>query len=272
MLLLPALAIGYSSGPLDHFCADPPDFQNCTACHSSFPVNSGSGSLELLGIPSSYTPGTVYDLTVDLSQTGPTRWGFEITVIKADGVRGGQLEVVNVVQTQLSANATYNRDFMKHTTAGTFAGQTSSASWPIRWTAPVIGTGPVTFYLAGNAANNSSTNQGDYIYTINVTVPEVVNGIVGPPYRQPESLEILTAYPNPFNPDVTLNLAAQPGEEVQIELMDVSGRRLDIFTLNAGSGGTMHLPLNLDYLPSGLYFARAYTRQGQSVITLVKSK
>jgi hypothetical protein len=271
LLLLPGYVHGYSSGPLDHYCGDPPDFDNCTQCHASFPVNSGPGSIHLNGLPSAYQPGTTYTITVSDSQATQTRWGFEITVIKADGTRGGQLEVVNPTYTQISVNTTYNRDFMKHTSAGTFPGQANGNAWEIGWTAPPAGTGTVTFYQAGNCANNSGTPLGDYIYTLVTTLDEAPNGVIAPEIGQPYAVDLLSAYPNPFNPDVTLSLATRPNQIAQIQLVDLWGRILEDFTVSTTSGVTK-VPLHLESLASGLYIARAFTPQGQTVITLVKAK
>jgi hypothetical protein len=271
LLLLPGYVHGYSTGPPDHRCGDPPDNFNCTMCHTSFPVNSGPGNIHLTGLPTAYQPGTVYIFTVSDSQASQIRWGFEITVTKSDGSRGGQLAVTDPNLMQLSVNTTYNRDFLKHTAAGTLEGQPNGNAWQINWTAPAAGTGTVTFYQAGNCANGDGTNQGDYIYTLATALEEAPNGVIGPEIAQPYTVDLLSAYPNPFNPNVTLNLATQPGQTAQIQLVDLWGRILEDFTVNTAEGMTK-VPLNLEYLPSGLYIARAITRQGQAVITLVKAK
>ena len=41
---------------------------------------------------------------------------------------------------------------------------------PFSWTAPATDVGPVTFYVAANAANNNGNNQGDQIYNTKVTL------------------------------------------------------------------------------------------------------
>jgi len=42
----------------------------------------------------------------------------------------------------------------EHTASGTFIGQQNGANWNFNWTAPATDVGPVTFYTAGNQANN----------------------------------------------------------------------------------------------------------------------
>jgi hypothetical protein len=226
----------------------------------------------LQGLPANYSPGANYTFTVALAREGQSRWGFEMTAIKADLTRGGQLAVINTTEMQLTVSSTYNRDYLKHWSAGTYPGTPSGHNWQISWTAPPAGMGTVTFYLAGNAADNSGTNQGDFIYTTTATLPEGLVGVVEPVYQQPETPQLLTAWPNPFNPQVILNLSAQPWETVHLDLLDVAGRLVDAFILNSDARGEIRLPLDLGYLPSGRYFARASTHQGQQVITLIKAK
>jgi hypothetical protein len=168
--LIPGIVSGFDFGPPDHYCGDPPDYGNCTVCHTSFPVNSGPGSVSIAGLPAAYTPGTTYPITVTTGQTGQSRWGFEITVIKSDGSRGGQLVVTDSLHTQLSVYVPLNRDFMKHTTPGTFPGTPTSHTWTMNWIAPSAGTGTVVFYVAGNAANNDTLHFGDYIYVATAMV------------------------------------------------------------------------------------------------------
>src|SRR5262245_15237315 len=75
-LLAAAPAFAYPDGPPDGFAGNPPNFFSCVLCHGTYDVNSGDGSLELLGLPAAYTPGATYDLTVKLQDPGQMRWGF----------------------------------------------------------------------------------------------------------------------------------------------------------------------------------------------------
>jgi hypothetical protein len=59
--------------------------------------------------------------------------------------------------------------YATHTSAGTRPGTTGSASFQVDWMPPE-GGGPVTFYAAGNAANNNNANSGDSIYTTSLTL------------------------------------------------------------------------------------------------------
>jgi hypothetical protein len=172
LVWLAARAAGaFPEGPPDGVAGDPPLFFNCTLCHDSFAVNSGNGSLELLGLPLDYTPGAQYDLTVRLADPGQVEWGFEITALDAAGAAAGSFTITDALQTQLSDNPGTNPDYVKHTLDGVHEGTPNGpVTWGFRWTAPL--SGAVTFYLAGNAADGSGDPSGDYIYALTRTVTE----------------------------------------------------------------------------------------------------
>ncbi len=162
-LLLPAIALSYSTGPPDGRTGAPSE-GTCVQCHNQFPLNSGSATLSITG-PASWMPGDTYPITVELSDEDPTRlrWGFELTPL---GV--GQITVTDAARTQLSA---VPNQYIKHTSLGTNMGQGGGNSWSFDWTAP-LDPGPteVIFYAAGNAADMSFSNQGDYIYTTQLAI------------------------------------------------------------------------------------------------------
>ena len=263
-----SLSFAFSSGPLDNYCGNPPLNNNCTQCHNSFPVNSGNGTLQLEVTPT-YVPGTTYTLIVSLSNTGQSRWGFELTPM-AGFVAAGTLVVTDTTHTQLSDNPSPAPDFLKHTRAGTYAGITTGATWDFQWVAPPAGTGTVTFYVAGNAANNSATSLGDYIYTITRTIDEV--SAVAPHISLPTNPQVLTNYPNPFNPLTTLTFSLNQPGAVQLSLYDVLGRQIESILQGQMSAGPHSITLNASSLASGTYVARLVTPQGSSVrvLNLVK--
>ena len=160
---------GYAFGPPDARAGDPPNASTCVECHTSFPLNSGDGDLLLLNTPAAVTPGATYDLMVELLDPGQTRWGFELTVLNEANAAGGQLIVTDPTRTQLSHDSGRNRDYLKHTFEGTDAATPGPTRWSFQWTAPQVFTA-ITFFFAGNAADNSGFFLGDYIYSRSVTL------------------------------------------------------------------------------------------------------
>jgi hypothetical protein len=153
-----------------------PNEQTCTQCHSGT-ANTGVGQFTITGLPARYTPGLTYQLTVQHSTTDSTRkrWGFQLTVLNSSNEIAGQLFSNSSLTQTVSEQG---RQYIEHNTTGTQAGQTGGAIWTFNWTAPAGDVGPVTFYAAGNQANNNSSDSGDQIYITNATVdpPLVVLG------------------------------------------------------------------------------------------------
>lgn len=152
-----------SGGPDDGY-AGQPGGSTCVACHNSFALNSGRGSLVIEGLPERYRPGETYQLTVQLSDPDARRWGFELTVADGNRRRAGSITVTDNRNTQLSDRGGNNLQYLKHTSNGTFRNQAGGAQWSFRWTAPDQDLGEIGFYVAGNASNNNGNTDGDRIY------------------------------------------------------------------------------------------------------------
>jgi hypothetical protein len=135
-------------------------------------VNSGAGrvKIELLDA-SSYTPGTQHRLRITVEDPSASRWGFELSArITGQTQKAGDLAVADGTITRSDTAGGYQ--YITQNGAGTRAGTPASASWEVFWTAPSAGTGNVTFYAAGNAANRNFSTSGDNIYTTSLTVSE----------------------------------------------------------------------------------------------------
>jgi uncharacterized repeat protein (TIGR01451 family) len=156
----------FSAGPPAGYTGAPQEEpEACAECH--VPPDAGTGKISITA-PQTYVPGQTYAITVTHTNPDPTRlrWGFELTVLDtASDEKAGTLQSTDGL-TQVLNNAGPNsaRQYIEHTAAGTFIGQQNGASWTFNWTAPPTDVGPVSFYAAGNQANNDGNTSGDYIY------------------------------------------------------------------------------------------------------------
>jgi hypothetical protein len=276
MLLALHLATGtawsYSTGPLDGYANDPPGNQNCTSCHQGNPLNAAGGEGNVF-VPPTYTPGQQVTIGVNVFKPGQSRWGFEFTAVLSNGDRAGTWTAIFPTMAQISQGAGNSRDYMKHTLLGTQAGITTGGGWFFLWTPPAAGSGPVTFYWACNAANNNNANTGDFIYTGSAISQEGGAWVIDPPAQTPASPFLVSAYPNPFNPNLVVNLTNSPGAgPVTLSLFDAMGRSVTSMNLNLNGNETLHLPLNLGYLPSGCYYLRALGKNASAMTVLVKTQ
>jgi glucose/arabinose dehydrogenase len=156
-------ARAYSAGPPAGFTHAPGEL-DCSDCHT---VPAQSGGTLALGVPDKYTPGQTYDITVAHASGDATRvrWGFQMTALDAADQKAGAFAPSDGLTRVLNGEGPFpSREYVEHTSAGTFPGQQSGANWSFRWTAPPEDVGPVTFYLAGNQADGDGSSAGDNIY------------------------------------------------------------------------------------------------------------
>ncbi len=155
----------FSAGPPAGYTGAPGEEpEACAECH--VPPDAGSGQIAITA-PQTYVPGQTYPITVTHTNSDPTRlrWGFELTVLDTSDEKAGNLQNTDgLTQVLNNGGPGGARQYIEHTSAGTFIGQQNGASWTFNWTAPAIDVGPVTFYTAGNQANNDGNTSGDYIY------------------------------------------------------------------------------------------------------------
>ena len=164
----------FSSGPPAGYTGAPGEEpEACAECH--VPADAGTGNISI-NAPPNYVPGQTYSITV--THNNPTddtrqRWGFELTALDTGDEKAGNLQssdaFTQVLNNQGPGSA---RQYIEHTSLGTFVGQHHTASWTFNWTAPLTDVGPIFFYTAGNQANNDGNTSGDYIYkTFVITSP-----------------------------------------------------------------------------------------------------
>src|SRR5215208_2123465 len=156
-------ARAYSAGPPAGFTHAPGEL-DCSDCHTT-PAQSG-GTLTLR-VPDRYTPGQTYDITVTHASTDATRvrWGFQMTALDSADQKAGAFAPADDRTRVVNGEGPFPaREYVEHTAAGTFPGQSNGAAWAFKWAAPAEDVGPVTFYLAGNQANGDGNSSGDNIY------------------------------------------------------------------------------------------------------------
>lgn len=173
----PTAALAFSNGPVPERTGAPADGGvTCAACHRGADVNDGRGRLMIL--VRDYRPGVRQRVRVILEHPDAQRWGFQITARLTSNPtqQAGTFAVTEAVQVRCAdgtaAPCNGLREFAEHFAASTYPGQRSRAVWDLEWTPPAAGAGGVTFYAAGNAANNNRANTGDFIYTTSATAAE----------------------------------------------------------------------------------------------------
>jgi len=155
----------FSAGPPAGYTRAPGEEpEACAECH--VPPEAGTGQISITA-PQTYIPGQTYPVTVTHTNADSTRlrWGFQLTVLDSADEKAGNLQSTDVFTQILDNQGPGNsRQYIEHTSVGTFVGQQGGASWTFNWQAPSTDIGPVIFYAAGNHANNDGNSSGDHIY------------------------------------------------------------------------------------------------------------
>ena len=143
----------------------------CIECHLDLELNALGGALLLDGVPTSFTPGAVYVVTVIVEGEGMGSAGFQAAARFQEGERTGapagrlaSLDGRTVVRSEGGV------DYINHTVEGSQLGPGDVASWSFEWVAPEEPS-PVVFHVTGNSANGDNSPLGDLIYTAEAVVP-----------------------------------------------------------------------------------------------------
>ncbi|MCF8430221.1 MAG: T9SS type A sorting domain-containing protein [Bacteroidia bacterium] len=158
----------YSSNPPVATAGDPGN-GNCTSCHSGSAITSGTAwsSIALTGLPTNgYIPGTIYTLTMNGNSAATSKNGFQLTSLNASNAMAGAITASTGTGLQTSSGITYISQ-----------SGSNSSSWSFNWTAPLSGTGTVTFYAAFNGSNANSGTGGDNIYLKTFSISQAATNL-----------------------------------------------------------------------------------------------
>jgi hypothetical protein len=263
LMLYPVLGVTSSTGSPPQYGGGPADFGTCQLCHSSFDLNSGSGSIEI-DAPEEYVPGMIYSFTITIDNTTPQAGddavqGFMVSVQDAEGNYVGELVVTDGDNTRF-ASAGIGQNYVTHTYTGRL-----HDTWTVDWIAPLDEDAPevATIYLLGNAADGDGSPAGDYIYL--TTAPMERSTVSAEDAGVPGAFALAALYPNPVRTSGMIELVMERPLAVTLTVHDGLGRTVRSADLGVLAEGTHELSLPADGLPAGVYFARVTTPAGELV-------
>ncbi|TNE80081.1 MAG: T9SS type A sorting domain-containing protein [Bacteroidetes bacterium] len=244
-------AVMNGSGAPAGSTGSPGDGISCTSCHGG-PATASSGWINTTVPAGGYEPGQTYTITAKVKKSGISKFGFQLAVQNAAGNALGTLVNTNNATTQLVGQGKYATHRLQSTSG------TDSATWSVDWVAPAAGTGNVTIYLAGNAANGNNQSTGDQIFTELMTISEALLSAKGA-----ESKLDMQVFPNPGQGIFTLSSQNPHTGNVLVDVRDMKGQlirsvSLDNNELNNGYS------LDLRDLNTGLYLLQVSASNGAS--------
>jgi len=188
-LAAPVALLADANGPDPGLSGVPGEAGTCTQCHGTGSANTNGGSVSInFGGSNTYVPSVVQHWIVTVTDGSARRWGFQATarVASATSTLAGGFKSTDSNTQVICSNSSLRVAqrttsgacpsstplmYVEHTLGGTRLGTTGSITFQFDWTPPATDVGPVTVYVAANAANgNNQDDSGDHIYTAKFTL------------------------------------------------------------------------------------------------------
>ncbi len=227
----------------------------CKSCHNG-PVDVSLNMYLLDGSDTvaTYEPGKNYTLRVIVNHIGgnlPRAFGFQLTGLNAAlNVDGPNVKSIAPATANVKIATAQNRLYAEHNDRST------TNQFDVSWIAPAEGSGPVTFYAAGNGVNADNNLTGDGSAKIAVQYNE--RSVMGT-NRISQSKQI-SLYPNPASE--TSMVKDETGMVYRIAIRDLFGKEMKSEILDPG-----RKIINLNELVDGVYMAQFFGKDGQLLKT-----
>lgn len=189
--------MGYASGP-DPRLSGAPGEADCSSCHGGGKFKA-SVQISFSGDGASYAPGVKQTITVSFANGDARVYGFELSArISGTTTQAGDfvtpapsgiqvLCAIGAGTIKPSGKTCTNNalQFIEHNRP------ISAGKWSFDWIPPATASGPIAFYLAGNAANGDGSTSGDSITTASATL---TSGTPTPPKPSISSNGVVTSF------------------------------------------------------------------------------
>ncbi len=261
---------GVTGAPGDVFQGGNPKTCAVNGCHNNGAFAPVTVNISLLESDTSttslnqYIPGKQYIARVRIT-TGsgaPKGYGFQMIAIRdQDSIPANGFTDVSTSNNYRLKTLGSNRIYAEHQTMST------TNTFDVLWKGPAAGTGSVTFYAAGNAVNNNTSNSGDGATTSKFTVTE---GTVSGTDNLHNLASGMRVSPNPVRATAQLMFDLPTDGAHRIMVHDLSGRIMweNNSWMSAGSN-TINLPAE-NWKP-GIYLVQMTHENGSSgAVKMVK--
>jgi hypothetical protein len=239
--------------------------RTCQSCHGS--SIQATTSIELLNKTTNqpittYVPNDTYQLRVKINPVSgsPVGYGFQAVALNSANVQipAWTNPASNV---QIAVASSNGRTYAEH------KGMSGSNTFLVDWKAPAAGTGKITFYAGGVAANGSNTDNGDGGSKAQLAITENTVSI----QKAPLTFAELVSYPNPAEEELNLKLYSTEYQNLDIEIVNIMGQSLKQ-NLHQAIAGENILRISVRDLPTGGYILRIKGEQGDSITELFLKK
>jgi hypothetical protein len=219
----------------------------CTGCHGG---GAGTTTISITSTPAfsanTYSPGTLYSVTITVGNSSFSRFGFDCEILTASNTNAGTMSGAG------SGAQFFNFSGKKNVTHTTPKTGTASASWTFNWAAPA--NGDATFYVAGNAVNLDGGTNGDKPGSTAMTISAPIG--TGIQTVSKNNLSAISIFPNPASDFMNVSYVLASQENVSIEIMEINGKLVKTLVNEAQEPGPHSQITDLKGIPKGIYFVR----------------
>ena len=236
-----------------------------SGCHTSGAFNP-SLTLTLLDANTleavdAYVPGNKYQVRLNFSaDAGVQEYGFQAVVLDDNNENIGSWDDISLPPA-IQITELGGRSYIEHNSPS------PNDVWGVEWTAPEAGTGDMTIYAAGIAANNNGNSGGDGVASSSVTIPEDLSNSAS---QVEQNFAALSIAPNPIVDWTRLNITSQVSGEFQLSIVSATGQLVLSKKINLQTGQNEE-ELQLSNLQSGLYFLHLTSQDQIITHKLIKS-
>lgn len=233
----------------------------CAGCHSS---GSGTTSMSITASPvfvaNQYIPGQTYTITVNVTNSNYTRFGFGTEILTPANANAGTMT------STLTGVKFMNSGLRKNAVHSTPKIGTGTAAFSFEWVAPTSGT--ATIYAAGNAVDGTGGTGGDRPANMSLMLtPDLSSGIneviAG-------SISGLNIYPNPVKTDFKLSYNLLETATVRTALYNLQGQTImEISNEQQSEGAHISEVVLPEGLAKGAYFISISVNEKQAAKRLI---
>jgi len=267
MILLFAVAFlfNFSSGPANSSALDRTGSPiggglTCGQCHmgNNFQPDLAITLMDGNDVVSGYEPGVTYNLVFEITPGSGTPSGYGLQAIVLDGSDNNVGEFSNPpANTQVTDLQGFN--YFEH------SGVIDTNPISVEWTAPATGTGQITVYASGLAANVNGANTGDGVSSTTITLTEGISS-TGNLFDVDFDLSVLA---NPIGSQLPIKIDSPSGKKLNINILDLNGR-IALQTQQRVAQGENTFNVEVSNLTKGIYFLQVSDDEGFVTKKLLK--